>query len=436
MIIDEVHVVENWSTFRKEYGKLWQFRSRLPPGTRMLGCSATLDNETRQVVIKNGGFRDPQILNTTTDRPELYIELRSDRSIGKSYMGLRFLIPDCLSVNDIQSRLDKTIIFFDSKQNIRIARVQIRNWLIAAGLSHQVAYRTVGVYYASITTETKERIMEDWCKPNSSCRIMLATEAMGMGVEVVGVKNVVQYDSRHITQSVSNLKVLVQRMGRAARAAGEEGHFIWLVRPWVLPSLQPNAVPYHAASRLSAVQTIVYEEDVPGLQKKSIAARRENMASIYQDLCTRCPRDVLRRFFMPTGSRLPRLPRRQNPRCCFRCQPNLTYVDKSMWTYAKFKEVKARIEQQDSIAQDRNPELKFALSPDTQLEGKPRLYGRVADALRDWRQREANKMTELYEEEYCPELILPNEELDRLAIANIQYSTELGERFVHHFHPN
>ena len=265
---------------------------------------------------------------------------------------------------------------------------------------------------------------------------MLATEAMGMGVEVVGVKTVAQYDSRHITQSVSNLKVLVQRMGRAARASGEEGHFIWFVRPWVLPSLQPNAVPYHAASRLSAVETIVYEEDVAGLQRKSIAARRENMASIYQDLCTKCPRDVLRHFFMPTGSRLSRLPRRQNSRCCFRCQPNLTYVDKSIWTYAKFEEVKAHIERQDSIAQDRNPELKFVLPLDTQLEGKPRLYGRVADALRDWRQREADKMTELYEEEYCPELILPDEELDRLATANIQYSTELGERFIHHFHPN
>ena len=401
----------------------------------MLGCSATLDDATRQVVIKNGGFRNPQILNTTTDRPDVYFEIRSDRSLGKSHMGLRFLVPDRITMVDVPQLIDKTIVFFDSKQNIRLARVEIRRWLVGAGLSFAEAHSIVGVYYASIGSKTKERIIADFAASSSSCRIMLATEAMGMGVEIVGVKNVVQYDSRRITRSISELKVLVQRMGRAARGEGEEGHFIWLVRPWVLPSLQPHAVPYQRSSGLSATQTIDYEDDVPGRSKKSIRDQRAAIDSVYRDLCTGCPRAVLQRFFTPTGSRLLTLPPLHNRRCCFRCQPHLTYQDKSMWTHTKMEQVEKMIAEEDKAAtQVKDPRLLLALPPNTKLMWGTNRYGPAANKLREWRQTKSDELTKVYRgRRYHPELILPDEILDRLAQGNGHYALPLGAQYIHHF---
>jgi superfamily II DNA helicase RecQ len=115
LIIDEVHVVDQWSTFRKEYGKLAHLRSRLPPSTRALGASATLDSATRAAVIEKGGFRDPVLINITTDRPEIYIEFRKSKS---NFEDLHFLFPDKLTVEEAK-QLPKMIVYFDSKQELR-----------------------------------------------------------------------------------------------------------------------------------------------------------------------------------------------------------------------------------------------------------------------------------------------------------------------------
>src|SRR5271155_1857740 len=249
IVIDEVHVVDQWSTFRKEYGKLGQFRSRLPPSTRALGVSATLDPATRAAVTEKGGIRNPIFINITTDRPEIYIEFRATKSTT-SFENLHFLFPDELTLSDA-AELPKVIIYFDSKQDIRLALEVCRDWLVNAGLHPRDARKIVGAYYASLRETEKKRIRNDFKYAHSPCRIMLVTEAMGMGVEMEGIAMVVQYGSTMILKEVGLLKSLVQRMGRAARGAGESGHFIWLVKDWFFcPPAQEHGVPPGRSSRL------------------------------------------------------------------------------------------------------------------------------------------------------------------------------------------
>lgn len=96
VIIDEVHVVEQWATFRHMYAQVWQLRAQLPPSARVLGCSATLDDRTREKVVELAGLRNLCVINTTTDRPEIFIDIRPDDGGGKTFTPLRFLFPDQL----------------------------------------------------------------------------------------------------------------------------------------------------------------------------------------------------------------------------------------------------------------------------------------------------------------------------------------------------
>jgi ATP-dependent DNA helicase RecQ len=257
VVIDEVHVVDQWSTFRKEYGKLSHFRSRLPASTSMLGCSATLDPHTYQSVVVKAGFNSPAFINTVIDRPEIYLEILGVDGIQHSHEALHFLFPDKLTWKKAQ-KLDKTIVFFDSKQSIRPALKVARDWLVGAGLTMLQARTFVRGYYACLREKEKREIRDDFRRKNSSCRICFVTEAMGMGVELEAVTTVVQYGSDAILKDISMFKSLVQRLGRCARGPGEQGHFIWLVKPWLFchqTKLQYAVRPQHS-SRLQNSMTI------------------------------------------------------------------------------------------------------------------------------------------------------------------------------------
>ena len=134
VLIDEVHCVSQWATFRKEYAKLDIFRTQLPPSTIAFGASATLDPETFKKISSSAGFRNPIFIETTTDRPEIYLEIRSFQANLSSFEDLRFLFPDKLTSKDIPT-LEKTMVYFDSKQDIRLSLKWCRMWLRMAGLS-------------------------------------------------------------------------------------------------------------------------------------------------------------------------------------------------------------------------------------------------------------------------------------------------------------
>ena len=84
----------------------------------------------------------------------------------------------------------------------------------------------------------KHQISLEFSKPRleSSIRIVLATDAMGMGVDNPDITQVVQYG---LTKSMCSLN---QRAGRAARRNDAIGTFIWLVEPWVFG---PKIEQYH-----------------------------------------------------------------------------------------------------------------------------------------------------------------------------------------------
>jgi superfamily II DNA helicase RecQ len=130
-------------------------------------------------------------------------------------------------------KIPKTIIYVDSIQQILIAVRTLTVWLIREGCSTSTATDAVQAYHSELAESDKRRISTEFAKPDtesaldsSKHRIIVATDAMGLGVNNPDVKYVIQWGVP------PSMGALSQRAGRAARGKGYYGKFVWFVPPW------------------------------------------------------------------------------------------------------------------------------------------------------------------------------------------------------------
>ncbi|OXV11684.1 hypothetical protein Egran_00557, partial [Elaphomyces granulatus] len=91
--IDELHVAQQWATFREDYGQLHKVRARIPRSVPWFGTSATLDSHTLEAAKSAVGFENPIMIRTSIDRPDIFYKLREFEVKPKSFEDLRFLLP-------------------------------------------------------------------------------------------------------------------------------------------------------------------------------------------------------------------------------------------------------------------------------------------------------------------------------------------------------
>ena len=97
--IDKIHLVHHWGQdgkgFQPEYGQINLFRERLPDHVPFFGYSATIDDKAMASIIKTVGFRNPEIIRTPLDRPNItYAIIPIPKDTKGSYSALTALLPD------------------------------------------------------------------------------------------------------------------------------------------------------------------------------------------------------------------------------------------------------------------------------------------------------------------------------------------------------
>jgi superfamily II DNA helicase RecQ len=187
LAIDELHVAQQWATFREEYGQLHKVRARIPRSIPWFGTSATLDSHTLEATKTAAGFNNPILLRTSIDRPDIICELRKFEVQPGSFEDLRFLFPEKFTLREAH-KLPKTIVYFKDTKSIRATRRTMLHWLVKAGLSSTEAESIVQPFYSRMSSQSKNQISADFRKGDSKVRILLAKDAVGMGVGNRAVK--------------------------------------------------------------------------------------------------------------------------------------------------------------------------------------------------------------------------------------------------------
>jgi superfamily II DNA helicase RecQ len=149
-------------------------------------------------------------------------------------------------------RIPKTIVYVDSiKQIYRIVST-LTTFLIQAGCSKMAAINAVQAYHSELAESDKRRISAEFEKPDTESildssmhRIIVATDAMGMGIDNPDIRLVVQWGVP------PSMGALMQRAGRAARGKEVCGKFILLVPPWCFGDRMEQLPPRSVKKRMT-----------------------------------------------------------------------------------------------------------------------------------------------------------------------------------------
>jgi superfamily II DNA helicase RecQ len=276
VVIDEAHLVSQWGrNFRTDYARLSQLRSLLGRSLPWFACSATLDDTTLKSLIERASFpKDVDIMRTSIDRPELLIKLgwipRKSRS---SASALRFLFDEgCRAQSNSVTRqqlIPKTIVFFDSKKEAYNSMYECRLWLQGSDqhlYPPKLAKEVIKVFHRDTAKFDKEATIAEFQKPgeDSSIRVVFATEALGLGVNLPDIPRAAQYGLPKSPEPA----IAWQRGGRAGRD-GKDGEMILLVDEWVQGERKSHRADESVAlsDELEEPEDLAELEELEGLEE-------------------------------------------------------------------------------------------------------------------------------------------------------------------------
>ncbi|KAA8910636.1 P-loop containing nucleoside triphosphate hydrolase protein, partial [Sphaerosporella brunnea] len=205
--VDESHLVWGWREFRKDYLNIGALRAHFPT-IPIIALSATLMPNVLAFVSQSLQLRPgrTRLYRLSIDRPNImHIVSKLPTKQSIDYSKLDFL----LSRQGPIWSIHKAMVFVD---NIDEAH-KIYLWL-AARAKHFWAERAESVirpYSSNLEAATRDRFMNAF--RDGSTRILICTDAAGMGLHVPDVKIIVQWKLSELV----TMAALWQQLGRAGR---------------------------------------------------------------------------------------------------------------------------------------------------------------------------------------------------------------------------
>ena len=186
LAIDEAHCISEWGhDFRPAYLKInevFSFIKKAP----VIAVTATATSKVQEDIIENLNFKEPVVYTTSFERPQLRYDLEH--------------------TTDKRNAL---IDFYSKSQGTSIAYVRSRK--NTAEFSQLLSYNNIssGAYHGGLDPKKRKDQVAKWLANRT--RVMVATNAFGMGIDKPDVRSVV-----HL-QLPDSIESYYQETGRAGR---------------------------------------------------------------------------------------------------------------------------------------------------------------------------------------------------------------------------
>ena len=156
-------------------------------------------------------MQDPAIIGLPPDRPNIKLSVKPCPSIPKV---CEWLARELL---EKRSTASKTVVFCRSLNHcanmcMEMKKLLGRNITEPPGLPDTILqYRLVDVFTAASDNDMREEVLMEFCKKDSTLRLLIASTAFGLGVDCMDISRIINYGTP------STLEELVQEIGRAGR---------------------------------------------------------------------------------------------------------------------------------------------------------------------------------------------------------------------------
>ena len=280
--VDEAHCISQWGQdFRPSYLKIPEFVASLPKRPILGAFTATATPNVRKDILDNLKLKEPVIVTTGFDRPNLSFSVYQPKDRDQ-------MLSELLRDRYRQSG----IIYCATRKNVEAVCSQLDR----EGFS---ATR----YHAGLDAEERRKNQEDFLFDRK--RIMVATNAFGMGIDKSNVSYVIHYNMP------KSLEAYYQEAGRAGRD-GCDADCILLYSPqdvitarWLIEHSEPNP------DLTPEEQAQVREKDEERLKWMTFCAKSR-----------KCLRQNLLRYF---GEKAP-----DTCENCSNCVPDCEHADITM----------------------------------------------------------------------------------------------------------
>lgn len=206
LAVDEAHCISAWGyDFRPPYLQIAEFRE-LIPDTPIIALTASATPDVQADIQEKLALRAPQVFRQTFARPNLSYSAVLEENKEPRLLRILQNVPGC-GIVYVRSR----------KQTQHIAQ-----WLTRKGIS-------ADFYHAGLGTQQRADKQDAWIQ--DKIRVMVATNAFGMGIDKPDVRVVVHLDIP------DSLEAYYQEAGRAGRD-GQKAYAVMLYTKGDLDNLR------------------------------------------------------------------------------------------------------------------------------------------------------------------------------------------------------
>jgi len=167
--VDEAHCISQWGyDFRPPYLQIAEFRELLPH-TPIIAVTATATDKVREDIVSNLQLKNPEIFRQSFARENLSYSVRKVESKDSKLLDILKKVQGTAIVYAGSRKSTKEIASFLSRNNI-----------------------SADFYHAGLSTGERGLKQEQWI--NNKTRVIVATNAFGMGIDKPDVRLVVHMD--------------------------------------------------------------------------------------------------------------------------------------------------------------------------------------------------------------------------------------------------